>query len=147
MCTTFLVKPRSNSEPKIIIYLSHCRSVNSENRASRELLCHAPEPNCLSKNSQNFTGDTWLSYLKLSCWTLSQKMLLSWSKNLNDQTAIFWNLTRLPWAELSKNFQIFTAENILVLIHFISQAQLDLIYFSIFKNLSYSDFSRIVLIV
>ena len=87
MCTTFLVKPKSKSETKMITTLSYWLSVNPENKTSRELIFRAPDPKHLSKNSQNFTVVTWLSYLQLSCWTFSQEMLLILSKKLISQTA------------------------------------------------------------
>ena len=87
MCTTFLVKWRSNSETKMIRTLSYWLSVNPKNRTSRERVLHAPDPNHLSKNSQTFSVGTWFSFLQLLCWTFSQKVPTSLSKNLTSQTA------------------------------------------------------------
>ena len=64
-----------------------------------------------------------------------------------DRFAGFCNLTRFFRIKFFKNYHIFTEGTNIVLLNFISHAQLDLRHFSIFKNLSYSDFSRIGQIV
>ena len=85
LCTTFLVKPRSKTDSKVILTLSFWILVETGNRFSRDLLFWTPGKMYLVKNSEILTVASWLSWIQLSCWTFLPNVFLSWSKNLNGQ--------------------------------------------------------------
>ena len=61
LCTIFLVKVRSRSNPMIVFFLKVFLTVCPENSANRELAFSSPRTIYLVKNSQTFTEDAKVS--------------------------------------------------------------------------------------